>query len=207
MGSGMANHLWQSTLFAAAAGLLALALRRNRANVRHWIWLAASVKFLVPFSLLAGLGALPSPGVPRTLREAQISFALEEAGAPFPAKQGAPAAARQGADWDERLANWWLVIWVSGSAALAWRWLARWRRLQWIERDSRPLALDVGVTVKTSTELLEPGVFGILRPALLVPDGIEQRLDAVQFRAIVAHELCHVRRRDNPGPETRVCKR
>jgi hypothetical protein len=33
MGSGMANHLWQSTLFAAAAGLLAQALRRNRANV------------------------------------------------------------------------------------------------------------------------------------------------------------------------------
>ena len=27
------NHLWQSTLFAAAAGLLTLALRKNRAPV------------------------------------------------------------------------------------------------------------------------------------------------------------------------------
>jgi hypothetical protein len=152
MGSGMANHLWQSTLFVAA-GLLALVLRRNRANVRHWIWLAASVKFLVPFSLLAGLGAIHSPGLPRTLREAQISFAIEEAGAPFLAKEGAPATARQGADWDGRLANWWLAIWVTGSAAAAWRWLGRWRRLQGIERDSRPLALDVGVRVKTSPGL------------------------------------------------------
>ena len=29
--SAIADHLWQSTLFAAAAGLLTLALRNNRA--------------------------------------------------------------------------------------------------------------------------------------------------------------------------------
>jgi hypothetical protein len=31
----LVNHLWQSTLFAIVAGLLALALRRNRAQVRY----------------------------------------------------------------------------------------------------------------------------------------------------------------------------
>ena len=31
----VSNHLWQSTLFAAAAGLLSLASRRNRAQVRY----------------------------------------------------------------------------------------------------------------------------------------------------------------------------
>ena len=30
-----ANHLWQSTFFAAAAGLLTLTLRGNRASVRY----------------------------------------------------------------------------------------------------------------------------------------------------------------------------
>ena len=30
----LANHLWQSTLFAAAAGLLTLALKNNRARLR-----------------------------------------------------------------------------------------------------------------------------------------------------------------------------
>jgi bla regulator protein BlaR1 len=53
----LANHLWQSTLFAAAAGLLTLALRKNRAQVRYWLWLAASVKFLVQFSLLFSAGS------------------------------------------------------------------------------------------------------------------------------------------------------
>src|ERR1017187_10179831 len=51
------NHLWQSTLFAAVAALLAFLLRKNQARLRHWIWLAASVKFLVPFSLLVSMGA------------------------------------------------------------------------------------------------------------------------------------------------------
>src|SRR5262249_26103203 len=50
------DHLWQSTVFAAAAGLFTLALRKNRAHVRHGLWLAASIKFLIPLALLIGLG-------------------------------------------------------------------------------------------------------------------------------------------------------
>jgi hypothetical protein len=52
----VADHLWQSTLFVAAAGLLTLALRKNSAPLRYSLWLAASLKFLVPFSLLVALG-------------------------------------------------------------------------------------------------------------------------------------------------------
>lgn len=37
----IADHLWQSTLFAGVAWLLTLALRRNPARVRHGLWLAA----------------------------------------------------------------------------------------------------------------------------------------------------------------------
>src|SRR5437016_3465893 len=54
----LANHLWQSTLFAALAGLLTLLLRANRAQVRYWLWLVASVKFLIPFSILVAAGGL-----------------------------------------------------------------------------------------------------------------------------------------------------
>src|SRR5579872_6654518 len=53
----LTNHLWQSTLFAVAAGLLAFAFRKNRAEVRYWLWLAGSLKFLVPFFLLVSLGS------------------------------------------------------------------------------------------------------------------------------------------------------
>jgi bla regulator protein BlaR1 len=56
IGSALADHLWQSTLFAVLVGFLTLALRKNRARVRYRLWLVASVKFLIPFSLLIGLG-------------------------------------------------------------------------------------------------------------------------------------------------------
>jgi beta-lactamase regulating signal transducer with metallopeptidase domain len=50
------NHLWQSTLFACAAALLMLAFRSSGASVRFKILLAASLKFLLPFSILVFLG-------------------------------------------------------------------------------------------------------------------------------------------------------
>src|SRR5205807_2570964 len=52
IGAPMGNHLWQSTLFAAVAGLLTLLLRKNRAETRYSLWLIASAKFLLPFCLL-----------------------------------------------------------------------------------------------------------------------------------------------------------
>ena len=51
------SHLVQSTLFAGAAALLTLAFRGNRAQVRFWLWLSASLKFLIPFALLAMAGS------------------------------------------------------------------------------------------------------------------------------------------------------
>jgi beta-lactamase regulating signal transducer with metallopeptidase domain len=50
------NHLWQSTLFACAAALLMLPFRSSGASVRFKILLAASLKFLLPFSILVFLG-------------------------------------------------------------------------------------------------------------------------------------------------------
>jgi bla regulator protein blaR1 len=51
------NHLWQSTLFAAAASSLTLLFRKNNARVRYALWLAASIKFLIPFSLFIAIGS------------------------------------------------------------------------------------------------------------------------------------------------------
>ena len=44
----LTNHLWQSTLFAVAAALLTLVFRKNRAQVRYWLWFSASLKLLFP---------------------------------------------------------------------------------------------------------------------------------------------------------------
>jgi uncharacterized protein (TIGR03435 family) len=65
------------------------------------------------------------------------------------------------------------------------------RRLERLGGARRPLRL---VSSDTS---LEPGVFGILHPVLLWPRGITEHLSDSQLEALLAHELSHVRRRDN----------
>jgi uncharacterized protein (TIGR03435 family) len=72
-------------------------------------------------------------------------------------------------------------------------------------RSASPLALKLptfdplngSIRVMSSTARLEPGVFGIRKPVVLLPEGIVSRLTSPQLQAILAHESCHVRRRDN----------
>src|SRR5438046_7504082 len=78
----LGNHLWQSTLFAITAGLLTLILRKNHARVRYWLWLAASVKFLIPFSLLVALGSYLSGAHTAAGSNASFYIAVEEISQP-----------------------------------------------------------------------------------------------------------------------------
>jgi bla regulator protein blaR1 len=67
-------------------------------------------------------------------------------------------------------------------------------------RDSarrRPLPLNLPIPARSAPALLEPGVFGICNPVLILPAGITDRLTQAQLEAVIAHEMCHVRRRDN----------
>jgi bla regulator protein blaR1 len=202
--STLANHLWQSTLFAVAAWLLTLVLRKNRAAVRYGVWFAASVKFLVPFSLLIDAGSqLGWRTAPVIAPAADFSIVVEQLSQPFtvpalPPRAGPAAAATRWASLDLLLCG----IWFCGFAATVAVWWRIWRRLRSAVRSAAPLLdpglpLPVPVPVMTSPRQIEPGVLGILRPVLLLPEGILGQLTPEQFRTILAHELCHVRRRDN----------
>jgi protein involved in polysaccharide export with SLBB domain len=64
-------------------------------------------------------------------------------------------------------------------------------------RSSTAVDIAAPVEIRSAPGLLEPGVVGLLRPILLLPEGITERLTPPQLEAVLAHELCHVRRRDN----------
>lgn len=125
--SGLANHLWQSTLFACAMGLLTLMLRRNRAAVRHGLWLAASVKFLVPFSLLIGLGSQvewrKAPVVPQARSNAMEQISEPLAILASPTRLLAQRAPRR---FPAVLAS----LWLCGFAANGLAWWRRWRQVR-----------------------------------------------------------------------------
>jgi uncharacterized protein (TIGR03435 family) len=59
------------------------------------------------------------------------------------------------------------------------------------------LPMPAGVAVRSTPGVMEPGVVGLSRPVVLVPSGIEDHLTPQQLAAVLTHELCHIRRRDN----------
>lgn len=190
----LVDHLWQSTLVVLLAWVVTSLLRRNGAHLRHWVWLAASIKFLVPFSLLALVGRQFAEVGTDVSAYAALSTARQVA-APFvaPATYIAPSA-ESGFTLIEVLV---LTVWALGFFALVARWFTRWRELQAIVRSAIPSSVTAPIPVLSSSTLHEPGVVGIRRPVLLLPEQIASQLDDRQLRAVLEHELCHVRRRDN----------
>jgi bla regulator protein BlaR1 len=196
----LSNHLWQSTLFAIAAALLTLAFRKNRAAVRYGLWFTASLKFFIPFALLMGLGsyvgwAPVAKPIAKRVAAPAISFAMVQITRPFPnSLPPLHATSRNSVDL-ALLAI--LGAWVCGFAAIIAMRFRGWRRVRAAVRSSAPVEIRAAVEVRSSPGFLEPGVVGVFRPILLLPESIPQRLSAPQFEAVLSHELCHIQRRDN----------
>jgi bla regulator protein blaR1 len=215
---GLGDHLWQSTLFAIAAGVLTLNLRKSPARIRYRIWLAASLKFLVPFALLVGLGS-HFPWRRMVLARNPIEMksevypAIKEVSQPFTRASSDPLSFATYPSPIRALSAALAAIWFCGFLVVISAWYVRWRRLSAAIDQGVPLREGREVEVlrrlerserkPTRTEMLlspaslEPGIFGIVRPVLLWPAGISERLQDAHVEAIVAHELWHVRRRDN----------
>src|SRR5271169_4097155 len=112
----LANHLWQSTLFAAAAGLITLALRKQRAQVRYGVWLAASVKFLVPFALLVSVGNQFPWRKAGSIAQSSLPLAMEQISQPF--ARSSPAPLLIVPSMGSRVPEILLGIWFCGFAAV-----------------------------------------------------------------------------------------
>lgn len=196
--AALVNHLWQSTVVAGIALLLTLALKKNQARVRYWVWMIASAKFLIPFSLLMDAGSWLRSLIAAPVTKPAVSTVIEQITAPLQSAQSvASASASARGEHLTWLPMFLLVAWICGVVLIAARWLRGWLRIRAALRESTPTEIVADVPVLATGSLLEPGVFGILRPVLLLPRGILDRLQPEQLRAIVVHEICHVRRRDN----------
>jgi bla regulator protein BlaR1 len=192
----LTNHLWQSTLVALAVGLLTALFRRDRAEVRYWLWFSASCKFFLPFSLLMDLGRHFAPiAVANTVAEPAVSFRMEQFAQPFPTSLTPAFHATEGiAVWIPLMI---FAVWVCGAGLIALMRLQGWRSIRAAVDSSVAIDVSAVVEVRSSHGLLEPGVVGLFQPILLLPAGIVERLTPNQLKAVLAHESCHIRRRDN----------
>lgn len=194
--SELTNHLWQSTIFALAAGLVTIGFRQNRAQVRYWLWFCASCKFLVPLSLLMSLGSrFEWPPVSQDLAAAPaVQFTLVQISQPFSGAVAPAPATPVTRDW---AALTIFGFWACGFIALIVLRSRGWRHIRAAVRSSTPIDVPGTIQIRSSPGLLEPGVVGLFRPIFLLPAGIAERLQPPQLKAVLAHEMCHARRRDN----------
>jgi uncharacterized protein (TIGR03435 family) len=202
----LANHLWQSTTVTGMAWLLALCLRHNHARTRYWVWMIASVKYLIPFSLLITAGESLRSTLTMPIQRPAFAAVLEQVTLPFPQTAslnalpyaGEAAAPPAAASLPiHLLPSILLGVWLCGFLLVVFSWVRGWLQIRASIRSSSRAELLAEVPVLSTPYLLEPGIFGIFRPVLLLPQGIEERLNPAQLGSIIAHEMCHVRRRDN----------
>jgi len=181
IGPSIANHLWQSTAFAAVCGLASLVLRKNPARVRYGLWLASSLKFLFPFSLLVSLGGQ----LPRTRQipiksQAAVFSAIDTASVPFRASLSVTSSKEYSHSPGRAtrfLPQMLFVLWALGSVFVMLIWRRSWRQLSANLRNAKfleegreveilrrledNLVQNKSIPIIRTRSMLEPGIFGI----------------------------------------------
>ena len=190
----------QAGVLALAAALVSRLLSIDAPAVRYAWWRTVLVVCLV----LPILQPWQPPGLPPA--------ALVEVASPAAALPEALAPSASGAVLTTRrpLKIAWPLVAASvlaGGALARLVWLAlglvRLRRLRVAgvraERSGAPDSLqsvaDAGAEVRYVASLRQPVTFGIRRPVVLLPQTLPLMPAAIQ-RAVIVHELWHVRRRD-----------
>ena len=197
-------------LLLAAAGVGAALLRRGTAAARHLIWtLGITAALLLPVLSLTAPALVGAP-VPTTMTLPAIApptlTASASADAPTVVATVAPAV--------DRASSWplWLAaLWAAGSLVVGIRLVRGQLAARRLQRTATPtadpiwtaaqgeaattLGLARPVALLRSPAIATPMTVGVLRHCVLLPVAADA-WSPDRLRAVLTHELGHVRRRD-----------
>ena len=177
-------HLLYASLVWLAAWLLT-SIPRGSATIKHWIWLATSLNFMLP------LGALLDKLLARHLTWASPLAFIGGVGLRIAEDAG--------------LASVLGAVWLLGAALMLTRLYLRLRAerragqgLEDQGGDDKRLAFFAqGVPIRFGRASQAPSVDGLVRPRISLPRGMDRLLSEDEFAAVLIHELTHAKRRDN----------
>jgi beta-lactamase regulating signal transducer with metallopeptidase domain len=216
-GGGFVNMAWAMFWQSSLLILLLLGLdyglqHRIRASVRHALWLVVLLKlclpptFALPTSPVWWLPKTAAPGIRVVAGNYRTTFDQDSTRllpAPLPQPTPAPRPAITVA------AGWLVLSTVASSVLLLWM-LVRWSqirrrvsggatsvRLNQLARESQSLAsLNYDVPIRLVSSDMSPAVCGLFRPAILLPQSLADQFSDEELRAVLVHEMIHLRRRD-----------
>jgi beta-lactamase regulating signal transducer with metallopeptidase domain len=209
-----AAMLWQSSLLILVILVLDILLKRKlRASVRYALWLTVVVKLMLPPSL-----ALPTSVAwwlrpSYTAEEPAATRVVVTYAASTPAATATLSSSPAPLGSTLRLNP---VAWVSLSAGivsmglLAWLVL-RWRQVAQMTRKAtaapdrlnellnqlrRQLGIRRRLRIRVTRHFISPAICGLLRPCILLPASLSESFSEAQMRAVLVHELLHLKRGD-----------
>jgi beta-lactamase regulating signal transducer with metallopeptidase domain len=205
--------LWQSSVLIAILFAIDFALRRRvRAAVRYALWLVLLVKLLLPPSLALPTSAawwlFPSVAFrkPPTAR-----FVVSYGSDTTPKLSPQPAPVFTSPRPPLSAAAWIVPAWgVFSFGLLVWM-TARWRQVAREVKQAAPaparlnelfnaakssIGLHRPVRLRVTNQAMSPAVCGLYRPVILLPQALVEQLPPAQLRAVLLHELTHLRRGD-----------
>jgi beta-lactamase regulating signal transducer with metallopeptidase domain len=207
---------WQSSLLILVLFAIDLVLQRwARAAVRHALWLVLILKLMLPPSLALPTGAgwwlrpaARAPTVPAAPAASFVSDAIPTTAA-FVVQEAPPPASQP----IVQLSSAAVALLGSSAVSLALIvfMLVRWRQAarlaqeamaapEWLDQllaEARhSLKLRPSVRVRLTNQIASPSVCGLVRPTILLPRLLVERLSPAQLRAVLLHELFHLRRGD-----------
>jgi TonB family protein len=183
----------QIALIVAGAALLQWIVRVDAAGVRYYYWRAIAALCLV----LPWIQSYRQPDVEAGVVVFRDTVELVTAGI-----AAAPADQIGGVHWTALAV---LGIAVGAVARLGWI-AAGFIRLRRLRAGAAPVGVSALVTelqsslgtraeVRYAAQLQHPVTFGVCRPVVLLPESLRAQPAEIQ-RAVLAHELLHVQRRD-----------
>ncbi|HTJ00733.1 MAG TPA: M56 family metallopeptidase [Dongiaceae bacterium] len=207
--------LWQSALLIAALWLLDLFLRRRaRAVVRYALWLVVLGKLLLPptLALPTGLAWWIPHHAPAAVTSQTPQFKVTysdtvRTSLPPPELPDTQPAAPTPLTFQ----TWLLLAWAAGVAGLLGWMLRCWHQVkqhvaqavaapaglaQLLAEAQSILGMRRRVQLRLTAQAMSPAVCGWFRPVILLPATLAERLAPEQLRAVLLHELIHVRRGD-----------
>ncbi|MBN8249403.1 MAG: M48 family metalloprotease [Verrucomicrobia bacterium] len=199
LGEVLLHFLWQGAAVAAVLAVVLMRWRNRPPADRYGV--ACVGLFLLPLLTWFWLDSAVATPAPEP--------AVFHPGSPSPGFSTVPAPARP---WIRPVLPWLALGWAAGTVVLGIRLLGGWIRVGHLGRTDRSpapaswsavledvaagLGIQVPVTLWESARIRTPMILGWLRPVVLFPVGLLAGLPPGQVRALLAHELAHLRRHD-----------